>query len=149
LWDVVSGLESGIDSFVGENGKCFSGGQRQRLAIARALYKQPSLLILDEATSALDVDTEQRLSETIRHLKGSLTIIVIAHRLSTLQACDRLIMMKDARIVDDGAYEELLQRNETFRHLVYASQVRGTDDRDRRETPIDAVLGCDDSPEGQ
>ncbi|CCG43053.1 ABC transporter ATP-binding protein [Magnetospirillum molischianum] len=128
LWDVVSSLEKGIESSVGENGKRFSGGQRQRLAIARALYKQPSILILDEATSALDIDTEQRFSQTIQKLKGSLTIIAIAHRLSTLRDCDRLIMMEAGRIVDDGAFDQLLERNATFRRLVSVSQAQQNSD---------------------
>jgi len=124
LWNLVSSLEKGIESSVGENGKRFSGGQRQRLAIARALYKQPSLLILDEATSALDVDTEQRLSQTIQKLKGSLTIVAIAHRLSTLRDCDRLIMMEGGRIVDDGSFDQLFENNATFRRLVTISQAK-------------------------
>lgn len=149
LWDMVSGLEKGMESSVGENGRRFSGGERQRLAIARALYKQPTLLILDEATSALDVDTEQRLSETILRLKGSLTIIVIAHRLSTLQACDRLIMMKEGRIVDDGSYEELMERNATFRRLVDASRLRGPGKKRDRKVTLDAFLDGDSGPGGQ
>lgn len=121
LWDLVISLEKGMETSVGENGKRLSGGQRQRLAIARALYKQPAILILDEATSALDPETECRLSQAIQGLKGSLTIIAIAHRLSTLRACDRLVMMENGRIVDSGSYQELLGRNADFRHLVEIS----------------------------
>lgn len=121
LWDLVASLENGMESSVGENGKRMSGGQRQRLAIARALYKQPSVLILDEATSALDPDTEYRLSHAIQGLKGALTIIAIAHRLSTLRACDRLIMMENGRVADSGPYQDLLERNAEFRHLVAIS----------------------------
>lgn len=124
LWETVEALENGMESQVGENGKRLSGGQRQRLAIARALYDHPSVLILDEATSALDLDTEFRLSSTILGLKGSLTIVAIAHRLSTLRACDRLIMMEEGRIVDSGAYRELYDRNQTFRKLISISNIR-------------------------
>jgi len=124
LWEYVSAQDMGMEASVGENGKRLSGGQRQRLAIARALYKQPSLLILDEATSALDVETEHRISATIQNLKGSLTIIAIAHRLSTLRSCDRLIMMEKGRIVDAGSHEELQNRNATFRRLLAISEAR-------------------------
>ena len=124
LWETVDALEHGMDSQVGENGKRLSGGQRQRLAIARALYDQPSVLILDEATSALDLDTEHRLSKTILGLKGSLTIVAIAHRLSTLRACDRLLMMEEGQIVDSGPYQELYERNQAFRHLIAISNIR-------------------------
>ncbi|WP_019646554.1 ABC transporter ATP-binding protein [Novispirillum itersonii] len=125
LWETVQGLEKGMKSSVGENGKRFSGGQRQRLAIARALYKEPTLLILDEATSALDPDTEYRISQTVQGLKGSRTIIAIAHRLSTLQACDRLILMDRGKLVDSGPFDELYTRNATFRHLVELSGLKG------------------------
>lgn len=124
LWDTVEALEHGMDSPVGEDGKRLSGGQRQRLAIARALYKQPSILVFDEATSALDLNTEHRLSETILGLKRSMTIVAIAHRLSTLRACDRLVMMEDGRIVDSGPYQELYDRNPTFRHLIEISNIQ-------------------------
>lgn len=124
LWETVEALEHGMESQVGENGKRLSGGQRQRLAIARALYDQPSVLILDEATSALDLDTEYRLSSTILGLKGSLTIVAIAHRLSTLRACDRLIMMESGQIVDSGPYRELYERNQAFRNLIAISNIR-------------------------
>jgi ATP-binding cassette subfamily C protein len=122
LWAFVAGLAEGMDAPVGEDGRLFSGGQRQRLAIARALYKRPQILILDEATSALDIETERRFTQTVQNLKGQLTIIAIAHRLSTLSACDRLILMEAGRIVDEGRYDVLLDRSATFRRLVRNSQ---------------------------
>ena len=79
--------------------------------------------MLDEATSALDVETEHRISTTILNLNGELTIIAVAHRLSTLRACDRLIMMADGQIADAAPYDELMARNEVFRHLVEISQM--------------------------
>ncbi|MGM9580171.1 MAG: ABC transporter ATP-binding protein [Anaerovibrio sp.] len=91
LYDYVNSLPLGTYSIVGEHGASLSGGQKQRIGIARALYKDPSILVLDEATSALDVETESSISRTIQSLKGSITIIAIAHRLSTIAACDYLM----------------------------------------------------------
>lgn len=145
LWDFVCSLEKGMETSAGENGKRLSGGQRQRLSIARALYKQPTILILDEATSALDVETEHRISTTIQNLKGSLTIIAIAHRLSTLRTCDRLIMMEDGAIVDSGPYEELLDRNTGFRRLVAISQTRRDNGEDEGASATGGKV-CIDQP---
>lgn len=97
LSDFVLALPEGIDTFVGERGVKLSGGQRQRIGIARALYQKPELLILDEATSALDNDTEKSITDTILKLKGQITIIAIAHRLSTLAECDYKIEFKDGQ----------------------------------------------------
>ena len=88
LYDLVQTMPRGIDTFVGERGVKLSGGQRQRIGIARALYQQPEVLILDEATSALDNETEKSITDTILKLKGQITIIAIAHRVSTLEQCD-------------------------------------------------------------
>ena len=88
LYDFVNSLPKGIETFVGERGVKLSGGQRQRIGIARALYQQPEVLVLDEATSALDNETEKSITDTILKLKGQITIIAIAHRVSTLEQCD-------------------------------------------------------------
>ena len=88
LYDFVNALPRGMETFVGERGVKLSGGQRQRIGIARALYQQPEVLILDEATSALDNETEKSITDTILKLKGQITIIAIAHRVSTLEQCD-------------------------------------------------------------
>jgi len=97
-------LRDGFDTIVGERGIRLSGGQRQRIGLARALYHRPSLLILDEATSALDVATEARLLEALRGLEGKLTMVVAAHRLSTLAGCDQLIDLRDeAGLVAEAA----------------------------------------------
>jgi len=88
LDEFVNMQEQGIDTMVGERGVKLSGGQRQRIGIARALYQQPEVLILDEATSALDTETEKSITDTILKFKGQITIIAIAHRVSTLGACD-------------------------------------------------------------
>ncbi|MBO5762689.1 MAG: ABC transporter ATP-binding protein [Lentisphaeria bacterium] len=91
LLDFVNTLPEGLDFFVGDNGNRLSGGQRQRLGIARALYSEPRLLVLDEATSALDTDTESAVVAALNELRGSLTMIVIAHRLTTIEQCDRIL----------------------------------------------------------
>ena len=88
LAEFVKGLENGIDTLVGERGVRFSGGQRQRMAIARALYFEPQILVLDEATSALDTETEKAVMESIEALQGKITMIIVAHRLSTIRNCD-------------------------------------------------------------
>ena len=98
----IEGSPEGYDSFVGERGIRLSGGQRQRIGIARALYKQARVLVFDEATSALDTDTEAAVMEAIEGLSRELTIVLIAHRLSTVQRCDRVIRLEQGRLVDDG-----------------------------------------------
>jgi ABC-type multidrug transport system fused ATPase/permease subunit len=98
LKDFVSGLPNGLDTIVGERGVKFSGGQRQRVAIARALYENPDILVLDEATSALDNETEQAVMESIDALQGSKTLIIVAHRLTTIRNCDKIYEVKDGKI---------------------------------------------------
>ena len=95
----INSLELGINTKVGERGVQLSGGQRQRIGIARALYHDPQLLILDEATSALDTETEKEVMESIRYLKGDKTIIMIAHRISTLVDCDKIYKIQDKGIL--------------------------------------------------
>jgi ABC-type multidrug transport system fused ATPase/permease subunit len=93
ILDFIRSLPEGFETVVGERGVRLSGGQRQRIGVARALYHGPEVLVLDEATSALDHDTEKAVMETITQLKGKLTIIIIAHRISTLEHCNRVIRM--------------------------------------------------------
>lgn len=109
---------------IGEGGKSLSGGQKQRLAIARALYNDPEIIILDEATSALDVETEHEITGIIQSLRGRKTIIAIAHRLSTLKGCDRVIYMDKGRVVDCGTFAELEKRHEGFTRLVELSSIK-------------------------
>jgi len=99
-----------VKSSIGERGNLLSGGQAQRVAIARALYRNPEVLIFDEATSSLDDRNEKVVRETILGLKGSKTIIIIAHRLRAVKDCDKLVWLDNGRIVDCGPPEEILPR---------------------------------------
>lgn len=112
LEEFVTSLPKGLETIVGERGVRLSGGQRQRIGIARALYRDPSVLVLDEATSALDGETERGVMEAVTLFKGSKTIIVVAHRLSTVKNCDRLFRLERGRVVDEGSPEEILFRYE-------------------------------------
>lgn len=118
LADVIAKTPDGLDTLVGNRGTRLSGGQRQRVGIARALYRKPQLLILDEATSALDNETEARITETIRDLQGKMTIVVIAHRLSTVKHADQILFFSNGRIAGRGTMEELAAQNEEFGRLV-------------------------------
>jgi ATP-binding cassette subfamily C protein len=113
----VEGFPDGMDAMLGEHGTRLSGGQRQRIAIARALYHDPAVLLFDEATSALDNITEQEITRAIDNLAGRKTILIVAHRLSTVRKCDDLVFMKDGAIDAIGTYDELVKNNAEFRHL--------------------------------
>ncbi|HJU41414.1 MAG TPA: ABC transporter ATP-binding protein [Vicinamibacterales bacterium] len=116
LDEVVMGLPQLLDTMIGENGARLSGGQRQRVAIARALYHDPSVLVFDEATAALDSQTEREITEAISNMHGSRTVVAIAHRLSTVKGCDRLIYLRDGRVIGIATYDELM-RDPEFRQL--------------------------------
>ena len=107
LTEFVKELPSGIDTQVGERGTKISGGQRQRLGIARAMFTKPKLLVLDEATSSLDGQTESNISNAINKLKGSVTVIVVAHRLSTVRDCDKVIYISNGEILCQGTFEQV------------------------------------------
>jgi len=111
LKEFVEDLPQGIETMVGENGVRLSGGQRQRIGIARALYHNPSVLVLDEATSALDSVTESEVMDTIELLHGNKTIIIIAHRMSTLKNCDRIYKLKNGTIIDQGNFDKMVNAN--------------------------------------
>ena len=116
--EFVRALPQGLDTLVGERGVKLSGGQRQRIGVARALYGDPEVLVFDEATNALDGLTEEALMHELRALRGERTLIVIAHRVRTVEACDRIVMLEHGRIVADGAYAELLEASPEFRRFV-------------------------------
>jgi len=106
--EFIKGLPLGLDTVVGENGIRLSGGQRQRIGIARALYHKPNILVLDEATSALDTETEQEVMQAVRVLKGKITIIIVAHRMSTIEGCDRLYQLNDGRLIQEDIPKKIL-----------------------------------------
>ncbi|MEO8363698.1 MAG: ATP-binding cassette domain-containing protein, partial [Ilumatobacteraceae bacterium] len=110
LEDFVATLPAGLETVVGERGVRLSGGQRQRIGIARALYHNPSVLVLDEATSSLDAETEHGVMQAVQALQGEKTVIIVAHRLSTVEYCDRLYRLEDSRIVDQGSFVEVTGR---------------------------------------
>jgi subfamily B ATP-binding cassette protein MsbA len=115
--DFISALPDGYDTEIGESGVLLSGGQRQRLAIARALFKDPPILILDEATSALDTESERLVQGALEHLMQGRTTLVIAHRLSTIRSADKIVVLDRGVIVESGAHEELLARRGVYRKL--------------------------------
>jgi ATP-binding cassette subfamily B protein len=118
--EFIEGGPFGYDAIVGERGVRLSGGQRQRIGIARALYKQASVLVLDEATSALDNLTERMVMEAIEQLDRGLTILVIAHRLTTVRRCDVIVQIEGGRVSAQGTYDELYEQNPAFRQLARA-----------------------------
>ena len=113
LEDFVASLPDGLDTVVGERGVRLSGGQRQRIGIARALYHRPSVLVLDEATSSLDTETEHGVMQAVQALQGDKTVIIVAHRLSTVEYCDRLYRLDAGRIVDEGTFDEVMNRSQS------------------------------------
>ena len=117
LRDVIDGLPQGLDTVLGEGGVRLSGGQKQRLALARALMGDPQLLLLDEATSALDSESERKIQEAIESIAHRFTIVIVAHRLSTVRKADRICVMERGRIVESGVYDDLLARNGRFKEL--------------------------------
>lgn len=119
--EFVRTLPQGLDTRIGERGMRLSGGQRQRIAIARALFREPSILVLDEATNALDAVSEQAVQQAIESLHGSVTTIVIAHRMSAVRNCDAILMLESGRVGATGTFEALMTRSESFRQLASAA----------------------------
>jgi ATP-binding cassette subfamily C protein len=118
LDEFVTSLPGGIETSLGERGVRLSDGQRQRVGIARALYHNPVVVVFDEATAALDVTTEHEVTRAIRNLKGHKTLVVIAHRLSTVTVCDQLLLMRSGNLIDVGTFGELAERNPDFSRAV-------------------------------
>jgi ATP-binding cassette subfamily C protein len=111
LGPLIQDLPLGIDTHLGKLKDSLSGGQMQRLGLARALYRKPSLLVMDEATSALDAESEAEIQKTLEEMRGKVTVVVIAHRLNTIQHADKVVLLEDGRVQDSGTFKELIARN--------------------------------------
>jgi len=116
-WEFVAKLPDGMDTIVGERGSRISGGQKQRLAIARAIIRDPRILVLDEATSALDSESERLIQSALHELMKSRTTFVVAHRLSTVKEAHLILVLEDGVIVESGTHRELVSSNGTYRRL--------------------------------
>lgn len=115
--DFLEKLPNGADTIVGEKGIKLSGGEKQRVGLARAIFKRPEILFLDEATSHLDLESEQKIQDALAHLLSRVTAIVIAHRLTTIREMDRILVIEDGRLIEDGTFDELMARSGRFREL--------------------------------
>ena len=120
--DFIMELREGYDTMVGEQGAGLSGGQRQRIAIARALVTNPRILILDEATSALDYESERAIMANMDAICRDRTVLIIAHRLSTVRRAHRIIAMDKGRIIEEGTHEELLKREQGYYRYLHQLQ---------------------------
>ena len=118
----IQDLPAGYDTRVGERGLALSGGERQRLALARALIKEPRVLIMDEATSALDVESDEALQEGLERLRSRLTMVVVAHRLSTVRRADCIYVLAGGKVVDSGPHEELVQRGGLYAAMCHTAE---------------------------
>jgi ABC-type multidrug transport system fused ATPase/permease subunit len=133
-WEFIEGFPEGLETTVGDRGVQLSGGQRQRIAIARALLKDPQLLILDEATSALDSESEHLVQEALDRLMKGRTSVVIAHRLSTIRKAHQIIVLEDGAIIERGTHEALMQEAGTYAELIKRQDVMGRDARDEEKS---------------
>ena len=124
-YNFIVGLKDGFGTMVGERGTKLSGGQRQRVAIARAILKDAPILVLDEATSALDSESEALIQKSLETLMENRTSIVIAHRLSTIAKLDRIIVLKNGKIVEDGSHDELINKKRGVYAKLWARQSGG------------------------
>lgn len=121
--DFINGFPDKMDTIVGERGIKLSGGQRQRIAIARAILRDPSILILDEATSSLDAESERTVQEALDHLMKERTLIIIAHRLSTIREADCIYVLRGGEIVEHGTHDELVRDPDGFYHHLISLQL--------------------------
>jgi ABC-type multidrug transport system fused ATPase/permease subunit len=123
--EFIEELPEGYDTVVGDRGVRLSGGQVQRVALARALLRRPELLVLDEATSALDSASERAIQEALERVSPETTLVVVAHRLSTIVAADRIYVLEAGRVVEEGSYGELVARQGSFARMVALQQLDG------------------------
>ena len=133
-WEFIEGFPEGLETKVGDLGVQLSGGQRQRIAIARALLKDPQLLILDEATSALDSESEHLVQEALDRLMKGRTSVVIAHRLSTIRKAHQIIVLDDGAVIESGTNEELMQKTGTYAELIKLQVGMGRGDREEEKS---------------
>jgi subfamily B ATP-binding cassette protein MsbA len=123
ILDFVQGLPDQENTILGNNGVNLSGGQRQRISIARELYKEVEILIMDEATSALDSETEKAIQNNIEELKGKYTILIVAHRISTIKNADRIVVMKNGEVSNIGSFSKLIEDSKYFEKLVELQEI--------------------------
>jgi ABC-type multidrug transport system fused ATPase/permease subunit len=124
LAEIVQELPEGIHTDLGTQRDSLSGGQLQRIGLARALYFKPGLLILDEATSALDANSEQSIVESLAEIRKETTVLIVAHRLNTIQHCDNVFVLESGRLTDSGTFPDLVARNPRVRALVEIMRIR-------------------------
>jgi ABC-type multidrug transport system fused ATPase/permease subunit len=130
--EFIEGLPHGLHTVVGDRGGLLSGGQRQRIALARALYRDPLLLILDEATSALDSASEAAIQSSLRALRGSVAMLIVAHRLTTVRIADEILVLSDGRVVESGTWEHLIGTEGAFSAMVERQGLGSEDEQQRR-----------------
>jgi ATP-binding cassette subfamily C protein len=118
LGNLIEELPEGIDTSLGKLKDSLSGGQMQRLGLARAIFSNPNLLVMDEATSALDAESESEIQKTLEEMRGRVTVVIIAHRLNTIQHADKVILLEDGRVKDSGIFKELIARNPSVEKVV-------------------------------
>lgn len=140
IYDFIETLPDKFKTAVGERGLKLSGGQRQRIALARALARKSPILILDEATSALDNESEHKIQEAIKHLRGKLTIFIIAHRLSTVMHSDKILVLKDGILVEEGSPQELLNNKQSYFYKNYYLDKDEHQSRNHNEQPINPKI---------
>jgi subfamily B ATP-binding cassette protein MsbA len=135
LHDFIMGLPNKYDSLVGERGTLLSGGEKQRVSIARAILRDPRILILDEATSSLDTESERLVQDAMERLIKGRTAFIIAHRLSTVQIADRILVVDKGRIIEDGTHKELMENGGLYKRL-YDMQFRDEEDLSDSEKEV-------------
>jgi ATP-binding cassette subfamily B protein/subfamily B ATP-binding cassette protein MsbA len=139
--DFIVKLPDGYNTVVGERGLGLSGGQRQRVAIARAILLDPKIMILDDSMSAVDAQTERLLQTAIREVMKGRTTILIAHRLSTVEKADHIIVLKNGRIIEQGAHDDLLRHSGVYRQVLELQRMSGSSIPDVPQVRIDPAFG--------